>query len=227
MSVPVAPELAGAALPARVDRVPEAVPYYLRRHEHPEPAVPPGLRPRRGSAPRAQRSRRSSSTDHLEGRSRPARPPPLRGLAACSPAPSGGARCRSQGSHALLSRRAKGVAARRRKLSVIDARLQREGAPYGELMNRVLAKEIPSWTTRSSWSRATRPTAPGRRSKSTRAARGSGSCPGRPRGKGNAVREGLRHATGDFILIQDADLEYDVDDYEDLLAPLGAASRPS
>lgn len=41
-----------------------------------------------------------------------------------------------------------------------------------------------------------------------------------PRGKGNAVREGLTRATGDFILIQDADLEYDVADYPLLLNPL-------
>src|SRR2546423_65785 len=41
-----------------------------------------------------------------------------------------------------------------------------------------------------------------------------------PRGKGNAVREGLSHATGDIVMIQDADLEYDFDDYDGLLAPL-------
>ena len=40
------------------------------------------------------------------------------------------------------------------------------------------------------------------------------------RGKGNAVREGLLHATGDIILIQDADLEYDVADYDALIAPI-------
>jgi hypothetical protein len=47
----------------------------------------------------------------------------------------------------------------------------------------------------------------------------------RPRGKGNAVRTGLAHATGDFVLIQDADLEYDLDDYETLLAPLRTFRR--
>jgi len=43
-----------------------------------------------------------------------------------------------------------------------------------------------------------------------------------PRGKGNAVREGLAHASGDIVMIQDADLEYDLDDYDGLLAPLTA-----
>lgn len=43
-----------------------------------------------------------------------------------------------------------------------------------------------------------------------------------PRGKGHAVRTGLAHATGDFVLIQDADLEYDIKDYELLLDPLMA-----
>ena len=41
-----------------------------------------------------------------------------------------------------------------------------------------------------------------------------------PRGKGAAVREGFRHATGDIILIQDADLEYSVDDYPKLIEPI-------
>ena len=42
----------------------------------------------------------------------------------------------------------------------------------------------------------------------------------RPQGKGHAVRTGLTHASGDFILIQDADLEYDLEDYDALLEPL-------
>lgn len=42
----------------------------------------------------------------------------------------------------------------------------------------------------------------------------------RPRGKGHAVRAGLAVATGDIVLIQDADLEYEIDDYDALLQPL-------
>jgi glycosyltransferase involved in cell wall biosynthesis len=42
----------------------------------------------------------------------------------------------------------------------------------------------------------------------------------RPRGKGHAVRQGLAAATGDILLIQDADLEYEVTDYPALLAPI-------
>jgi hypothetical protein len=42
----------------------------------------------------------------------------------------------------------------------------------------------------------------------------------RPRGKGHAVRTGLAAVTGTIILIQDADFEYDLDDYEALLAPI-------
>lgn len=57
-------------------------------------------------------------------------------------------------------------------------------------------------------------------------------CPGvklvledRPRGKGCAMRAGLEHATGDFILIQDGDQEYDVNDYDALIEPLRTYQR--
>jgi glycosyltransferase involved in cell wall biosynthesis len=41
-----------------------------------------------------------------------------------------------------------------------------------------------------------------------------------PHGKGAAVRAGLAEVTGDFLLIQDGDLEYTVSDYPRLLEPL-------
>lgn len=114
----------------------------------------------------------------------------------------------------------KGEPGETRRLSVVVPAYN-ESATFDTLMSGLLAKEVPGLdvevlVVESGSTDGTR-----------EQARAFAAHPrvrllleDRPRGKGHAVRAGLARATGDFVLIQDADLEYDLDDYDALLAPL-------
>jgi hypothetical protein len=96
-----------------------------------------------------------------------------------------------------------------------------EAASFDELIQAVLAKEIPGLdieviVVESNSTDGTRDIA----LRYQNHPRVKLVLEDKPRGKGHAVRTGLAEATGDFILIQDADLEYDLEDYDALLEPL-------
>lgn len=101
-----------------------------------------------------------------------------------------------------------------------------EAATVRTALDAILAKEVPGWTleiilVESNSTDGTRDIVAGYRSHP----RVKLLLEDRPRGKGHAVRAGFTAATGDVILIQDADLEYDLNDYDILLAPLAAGRQ--
>ena len=93
-------------------------------------------------------------------------------------------------------------------------------------LDALLAKEIPDWTielilVESNSTDGTREVVVGYRDRP----RVKLILEDAPRGKGHAVRAGFAQATGDVLLIQDADLEYDLADYETLLQPILAGRQ--
>ena len=111
------------------------------------------------------------------------------------------------------------------RLSVVVP-VYNEAATCGELIDRVLAKQIPgveieAVIVESNSTDGSREIV--KRYESHPRVRLL--LEDRPRGKGSAVRRGFVEAGGEVILIQDADLEYDVNDYDVLVEPLFALRR--
>lgn len=112
------------------------------------------------------------------------------------------------------------VSRTRRVLSIVVPAFN-EAASFAELIEAVLAKQIPGLdieviVVESNSTDGTREIA----QRYQGHPRVKLVLEDKPRGKGHAVRAGLAEATGDFIVIQDADLEYDLEDYDALLEPL-------
>jgi glycosyltransferase involved in cell wall biosynthesis len=101
-----------------------------------------------------------------------------------------------------------------------------EAATVRVALDAILAKEVPGWTleiilVESNSTDGTRDIVLGYREHP----RVTLILEENPRGKGHAVRAGLARATGEVLLIQDADLEYDLKDYDILLAPIAAGRQ--
>ena len=112
-----------------------------------------------------------------------------------------------------------------RVLSVIVP-IFNERATVGVALDAILAKTIPGWTleiilVESNSTDGTRDIVLGYRNHP----RVKVILEDTPRGKGHAVRAGFARASGEVLLIQDADLEYDLKDYDVLLAPIAAGRQ--
>jgi len=112
------------------------------------------------------------------------------------------------------------------KVSIIIA-VYNEASTVGPLLERVWAQPLPG-LTRELIIVESNSTDGSREIVAEFAARHLGDGPAqvqviyqdRPHGKGHAIRQGFAAASGEVLLIQDADLEYDVSDYPDLLRPI-------
>jgi len=141
-----------------------------------------------------------------------------------------GVAVRVQGRAGLLDERITAVATRgeiieRHRLSVIVP-VYNERATVRELLDRLVAKEIDGVDIEIIIVESS--STDGSRDEVAAYAahpRVTVVLQDRPAGKGNAVRAGLARATGDIVLFQDADLEYEIDDYDDLVQPIRAFRR--
>jgi glycosyltransferase involved in cell wall biosynthesis len=112
------------------------------------------------------------------------------------------------------------------KVSIVIA-IYNEASTAGALLERVWAQPLPG-LARELMIVESNSTDGSREIVAQFVARHAGSLHGqvrviyqdRPHGKGHAVRAGFAAASGDILLIQDADLEYEVSDYPDLLRPI-------
>jgi glycosyltransferase involved in cell wall biosynthesis len=112
------------------------------------------------------------------------------------------------------------------RVSIIIA-VYNEASTVGSLLERVWSQPLPG-LTRELVIIESNSTDRSREIVAEFAARHSGDGPAqvqviyqdRPHGKGHAIRQGFAAASGDILLIQDADLEYDVGDYPELLRPI-------
>jgi glycosyltransferase involved in cell wall biosynthesis/SAM-dependent methyltransferase len=120
-----------------------------------------------------------------------------------------------------ISRASEQAASPRRRLLSVIVPAFNEASTVGSLLDAVLKKQVPGMdieviVVESNSSDGTRTIIQGYETHP----RVRVMYEEKPRGKGHAVRTGLAQAKGDFVLIQDADLEYDLEDYDVLLEPL-------